>query len=116
MTKLKRGTLYISKEDILSHMKLTEDTQLSIKDCGDGIQIDVVANGNNEHEWLIDNSGNEWNLPRVKIELETKTEDWKITQAEISNAQNLVDLLLSLQKLDLNIPDSLQFIKDTQSK
>lgn len=85
MTNLKRGTLYISYEDILNHMNLSKDTHLIIRGLYDGVEIDVTANGNNEHDWLVENTGenNTWNLRRTQIQL-IKAED-------VARANRLLD-------------------------
>lgn len=68
MTKLQKGSLYISKEDILNTLGLTEDTVITgVKDSGDGIEINVIANGENKQDWLVDNTDNNWNLRRKKL-------------------------------------------------
>jgi len=70
MTKLKRGTLYITREDIIKHLGLTEDTYVQTSDNKSGeIVIEVIASGENTHSWLIDNNEQQWNTSRAKLEL-----------------------------------------------
>ena len=70
MTKLKRGTLYITREDIIKHLGLTEDTYVQTSDNKSGeIVIEVIASDKNTHSWLIDNNEQQWNTSRAKLEL-----------------------------------------------
>lgn len=75
MGKLQRGKLYISKEDIISKLGLTEDTIINPKVGMNGdIEIEVIASSENKHGWLTDNNNSDWNLRRIKLHVSEKEE------------------------------------------
>lgn len=86
MTKLQVGKLYISKEDILNYMNLTDDTHLEFEVKNGDIEINVYASSDNKHDWLRENDSslNNWNVSRVKMELPRKAQIGQIDSAKIT--------------------------------
>lgn len=69
MSELKRGKLYITNEDILNYMGLSKDTYLDFEKTHDGLEINVIANGENEHDWLTENVRATRDLRRARMVL-----------------------------------------------
>lgn len=61
MKKLKYGRLLIEKENILEYMGLSSDTHLEFKEDDNGdLEIKVIANESNKHEWLSEEFTGRW--------------------------------------------------------
>ena len=60
MNNLKRGKLLIRTEDILNYMGLTSDTHIEAEQTVEGIEIKVIANSNNDKEWLLEHKDEKW--------------------------------------------------------
>lgn len=80
MSKLQKGRLYISKEDIIEKLGLTGDTIINpaVNTNGD-IEIDVIASGENKHDWLVDSTNSHWNMQRHRL--------------DISHVESVIDVL-----------------------
>lgn len=81
LTKLQRGRLFISKEDIKSKLGLTEDTIVnSVVSANGDIEFEVIASSENDKEWLTENTNSEWNIRRQKLDLSVS----KIINTEVT--------------------------------
>lgn len=72
---LKMGKLIINYGDILRFMGLPSDTYIEAKHTEDGIEMIVVASGENEHDFLVsikdigENGGYNANIRRTRVKL-----------------------------------------------
>lgn len=70
LSKLQKGKLYISKEEIIEKLGLTEDSVISsVNMFEDGIEFEVVASGENNKDWLVDSTSGMWNIRRHKLSI-----------------------------------------------